>query len=116
MPTEDCPVERTLRLLSGKWRLLVLFHLGSGPMRWAALRRALAPVTPRVLTGTLRALEEDGLVWRRSEDAVPPVVHYGLTTRGAALAPVFEAMASWALDAEARVPSGGPARPWAPPS
>lgn len=91
----DCPVERTLRLLSGRWRLLVLFRLGAGDMRWAALRRSLAPVTPRVLTATLRGLEADGLVWRRAEGTVPPVVTYGLTARGEALSPVFDAMARW---------------------
>lgn len=91
----DCPVERTLRLLSGRWRLLVLFRLGAGPMRWGALRRSLAPVTARVLTATLRDLEQDGLVWRRSAGTVPPAVDYGLTARGAALTPVFVAMAAW---------------------
>ena len=91
----DCPVERTLRLLGGRWRLLVLFRLGRGPVRWGALRRSLAPVTPRVLTATLRALEADGLIWRRSEHTVPPAVAYGLTPRGKALAPVFEAMGEW---------------------
>ena len=91
----DCPVERTLSLLSGRWRLLVLFRLGRGPVRWGALRRSLAPVTPRVLTATLRALEADGLIWRRSEHTVPPAVAYGLTKRGEALAPVFEAMGEW---------------------
>ena len=90
-----CPVESTLRLLEGRWRLFVLFRLGAGPMRWGALRRSLAPVTPRVLTATLRGLEADGLVWRRAEATVPPVVTYGLSGRGAALAPVFEAMAAW---------------------
>ncbi len=91
-----CPVERTLRLVSGRWRLLILFRLGArGPTRWGALRRSLAPVTPRVLTGTLRGLEEDGLVWRNAEPTIPPVVTYGLTERGEALAPVFEAMAKW---------------------
>lgn len=92
----SCPVERTLRLLDGRWRLLVLFCLGSrGPTRWGALKRSLAPITPRVLTTTLRGLEADGLVWREAEPSVPPVVTYGLTPRGAALGPVFEAMAAW---------------------
>jgi DNA-binding HxlR family transcriptional regulator len=50
-----------------------------------------------VLTATLRGLEEDGLVWRRAEPTVPPVVTYGLTARGAALAPVFDAMAAWGM-------------------
>ena len=92
---EDCPVRRTVETLSGRWRLLILFHLGAGDMRWGALRRALVPITPRVLTATLRGLEADGLVWRHQRDTVPPEVTYGLTARGAALAPVFEAMGAW---------------------
>lgn len=110
-PRDDpasCPVERTLRLVSGRWRLLILFRLGAwGPTRWGALRRSLAPVTPRVLTKALRDLEADGLVWRHAEPSVPPVVTYGLAARGEALAPVFEVMAAWGVtlpDAE-RAPS-----------
>lgn len=91
----DCPVERTLRTLSGKWRLYVLFRLAEGPMRFNALQRSLAPVTPRVLTATLRGLETEGLIWRQSAGSVPPHVEYGLTERGAALAPVWRAMAVW---------------------
>jgi DNA-binding HxlR family transcriptional regulator len=90
-----CPVERTLSLLSGKWRLMVLFRLGQGRMRFNALARSLAPVSQRVLTSTLRGLEHDGLIWREVHDTVPPHVEYGLTARGADLAPVFEAMAEW---------------------
>jgi len=91
-----CPVERTLRLLDGRWRLMVLFRLGGhGPTRWGALRRSLAPITPRVLTATLRQLETDGLIWRETQAEIPPVVTYGLTEKGAALAPVFDAMAAW---------------------
>lgn len=85
-----------MRLISGRWRLLVLFRLGAnGPMRWGALRRSLAPITARVLTATLRDLETDGLIWRKSEPVIPPVVTYGLAERGEALAPIFEAMAAW---------------------
>ena len=119
-----CPVERTLRLLGGRWRLMVLFRLGRGEeMRWGALRRALAPVTPKVLTATLRGLEVDGLVWRRDAATVPPEVAYGLTPRGAALAPVFAAMADWGLshapdaaDADAAASGPPPADPASAPT
>ncbi|MGR3467324.1 MAG: winged helix-turn-helix transcriptional regulator [Shimia sp.] len=91
----DCPVEGTLRILTGKWPLFVLFHLAPGPLRFNALQRALAPITQKVLTTTLRRLEEDRLIWRRSEGTVPPRVTYGLTEAGAALAPVWAAMGDW---------------------
>ncbi len=95
---QNCPVEKTLKLVTGKWRLMILFRLGgAGQLRWAELRRALKPITPRVLTATLRDLEADGLVWRKSEHSVPPVVTYGLTERGEGLSTVFAAMADWGL-------------------
>jgi len=91
----ECPVERTLDLLTGRWRLYVLFRLQQGDMRFNALHRSLAPVTPRVLTATLRDLQAAGLVWRQVAATVPPHVTYGLTDRGRALAPVWHAMAAW---------------------
>jgi DNA-binding HxlR family transcriptional regulator len=92
----DCPVSHALNLLSGKWRALALFRLMEGEMRFNALARALAPVSPRVLAVTLRELEAEGLVWRCARQTVPPHVDYGLTPRGAALAPVFRALGDWA--------------------
>ena len=99
---QGCPVEAALALLTGKWRLIAIFRLGQGPMRFNALQRALAPVTQKVLTAALRGLEADGLVWRRVEAVVPPNVTYGLTERGAALAPVFDALALWHMGDAAR--------------
>lgn len=96
-PIPDCPVERTLALLSGKWRLMVLFRLEGTPMRFNALQRSLPPITQRVLTSTLRGLEADGLIWRHVHATVPPHVDYGLTGKGRALAPVFHAMAEWGM-------------------
>lgn len=93
---DRCPVRRTVDLLAGRWRLLILFHLEADDMRWGALRRALDPITPRVLTATLRDLEEDGLVWRHEDaSALPLIVTYGLTERGRSLRPVFAAMLEW---------------------
>jgi DNA-binding HxlR family transcriptional regulator len=104
----DCPVERTLDLLTGRWRLYVLFRLQQGDMRFNALHRSLAPVTPRVLTATLRDLEVAGLIWRQVAATVPPHVTYGLTARGRALAPVWDAMAAWQDNAK---PGAAPGRP-----
>jgi DNA-binding HxlR family transcriptional regulator len=96
----NCPVERTLLLLSGKWRLLILFRLGMADMRFNALARSLKPVSLKVLAETLRGLEADGLIWRRIDGVVPPAVTYGLTSQGKALGPVFSAMAEWRLATE----------------
>jgi DNA-binding HxlR family transcriptional regulator len=93
----QCPVEEAMQLLTGKWRMLVLYRLRKGPMRFNALQRRLAPVTQKVLTATLRGLEADGLLWREVRAEVPPHVIYGLTPFAAGAAPVFEAMAEWIL-------------------
>ncbi|MEO0637383.1 MAG: helix-turn-helix domain-containing protein [Pseudomonadota bacterium] len=99
LPREvECPVDATLRLLSGKWRLLVLFNLEAQPLRWGELRRRLAPITPRVLTATLRSLEVDRMIWREVEGTIPPQVTYGLTSKGDDLAPVFKAMGKWGAE------------------
>lgn len=101
---EDCPVEGAVRLLTGKWRLLVIFHLLGGPRRFNALARDLRPVTQKVLTAALRGLEADGLAWRRVEGTVPPHVTYGLTERAEALRPVFDALAAWRRGDQAATP------------
>ncbi|GGA49524.1 winged helix-turn-helix transcriptional regulator [Pelagibacterium lentulum] len=94
---QDCPVEDALRILTGKWRLLVLFRLCKGPQRFNALQRSLSPVTQKVLTITLRKLEADGLIWRKSANTIPPEVTYGLTEHGAALEPVLDALGRWRM-------------------
>lgn len=96
-PDVACPVETAMRLLTGKWRMLVLYRLRNGPMRFNALQRSLETVTQKVLTATLRGLEEDGLLWREVRAEVPPHVTYGLTPLAMGAAPVFSAMAEWIL-------------------
>jgi DNA-binding HxlR family transcriptional regulator len=96
----SCPVDEAVQLLSGRWRLMVLFRLEDGPMRFNALQRSLHPITQKMLAATLRNLEADGLVWRKSEATVPPNVSYGLTKAAEGLSPVFEALARWKLATE----------------
>jgi DNA-binding HxlR family transcriptional regulator len=69
-------------------------------MRFNALQRSLAPVTQKVLTTTLRSLEDDGLIWRQVRAEVPPHVTYGLTPFAEGAAPVFAAMADWIIRSE----------------
>ncbi len=81
--TAGCPADAILRSLWGQWKTHVLYVLGTqGPRRFGALRRAIAGISPKVLTQRLRELERDGLVWRRQEQTIPPQVTYGLTERG----------------------------------
>ena len=90
-----CPAEATLAVIGGRWKVLILWHLFPGTKRFSQLRRALAGVTPKMLTQQLRELERDGVIGRKVYPEVPPRVEYSLTTTGQTLKPVVQAMCKW---------------------
>ncbi|BDC49401.1 transcriptional regulator [Bryobacterales bacterium F-183] len=90
-------VEAALRLLEGRWKLLILFHLFGGKvMRYSDLERAIPAVTQKMLGQQLRQLEKDGLIVRKVYPQVPPKVEYCLTDWGQALCPALDALLKWA--------------------
>ena len=93
----DCPVERALDVIAGRWRALIMRELlFRGTHRFGQLHRAVAGVSQRILIRELRALEEAGMVDRKVFDQVPPRVEYSATAKGRSLQPVLAAMAEWA--------------------
>ncbi|WP_441346875.1 winged helix-turn-helix transcriptional regulator [Rhodococcus sp. SGAir0479] len=80
-----CPVEVSVAVLGGAWKMTVVKHLLDGPLRYGELRRRVGDVTPRVLTRQLRDLEQDGIVHREVYAEVPPRVEYSLTELGEGL-------------------------------
>ena len=88
-------MESALRLLDGRWKLLIMFH------RFAELRRRMPGVSQKMLAQQLRQMEEDGLVVRTAHPEVPPRVEYRLTPWGEALCPALEAMLNW-IEARSR--------------
>ena len=96
-PTISCPVEVTLRVIGGKWKAMILFHLHQGPARFNVLRRLIPGVTQRMLTQHLRELEADGIVTRTVLHVVPPHVEYAISPLGETLGPILDAMAQWGL-------------------
>jgi DNA-binding HxlR family transcriptional regulator len=93
-----CPgsIEPILKILEGKWTLLLLRDLFNGIKRFGELRRSLHPISPKTLTDRLRLLEEQGIVTRTLYPGVPLHVEYELTERGQRLQPIFAAMWAWA--------------------
>lgn len=91
-----CPCRNVLELLANKWSALAIGALEDGPVRFGALQRALQGVSPKVLTQTLRRLEEAGLVSRTVYPAVPPHVEYALTELGHSAAEPLAHMRDWA--------------------
>src|SRR5215211_3116620 len=92
MPNSDCPVCRTADIVCGKWTLLVIRDLAEQRSRFCELERSLEGISPRTLSLRLRALEEEGIVARKTFPEVPPRVEYTLTEKGRALVPIVESM------------------------
>ena len=88
----DCPVCRTADIVCAKWTMLVIRDLAEGRSRFCELERSLEGISPRTLSLRLRALEEEGVVDRRTYPEVPPRVEYVLTEKGLALLPIIDAM------------------------
>jgi DNA-binding HxlR family transcriptional regulator len=88
-------VVRTAEIVCGKWTLLVIRDLSEGRSRFCELERSLAGISPRTLSLRLRALEEEGIVARRTFAEVPPRVEYTLTEKGRALVPIVDSMRAY---------------------
>jgi DNA-binding HxlR family transcriptional regulator len=88
-------VTRTLQVIGGKWKPVILFCVLHGVNRFGAMQRAIPNVTKQMLTQQLRELEADGILHREIFPEVPPRVEYSLTPHGQSLLPVVEAMRAW---------------------
>jgi DNA-binding HxlR family transcriptional regulator len=96
-------IREAICLLSSKWSVDLLLALGDGTRRYHELLEDLDPISEKVLTQTLRAMERDGLVARRVHAEVPPRVEYALTPLGATLAPPLRALGAWSVGHGKRV-------------
>lgn len=88
-------MRRAFALLSGKWKLEILWLLNQRLHRFGELRRAIPGITQHMLTAQLRELEEDGLVSRTIYAEVPPRVEYEITVKARGLGPTMEALTAW---------------------
>jgi DNA-binding HxlR family transcriptional regulator len=98
LPETGCKrISELLSRLGDKWSVLVIAYLGEGPLRFSELQRRIAPISQKMLTTTLRALERDGLVTRTVYPTVPPRVDYELTDLGRDLLKPISSLTEWAL-------------------
>ena len=90
-------MQNVLRILEGRWKLLILFQLFDGKVRrFSELERAIPGVSQKMLIQQLRQLEKDGVVARIVHHVVPPCVEYHLTEWGQAMCPALDALLQWA--------------------
>ena len=97
-----CPVTTTLKVIGGKWKLPLLWHLQDGKKRYSELQRLLGKITPKMLSQQLRELEKDGILDRKVYPVVPPRVEYMLTPYGKTLQPMLKDMEKWGEKHEKR--------------
>lgn len=90
-----CPVATTVQLIGSKWKLLILRNLRMRSWRFNELRRDLEGVSQKVLTDSLRAMEDDGIITRTVYPEVPPRVEYALSPLGKSMEPILDAMEQW---------------------
>jgi DNA-binding HxlR family transcriptional regulator len=94
--TFNCEKELTLSIIGGKWKMLIMWHLGKeGTKRFGELKSLIPGITQRMLVSQLRELEEDLIIHREVYPVVPPKVEYSLTERGESLMPILDSMYEW---------------------
>lgn len=102
-PAFTCGLDVTLRVISGKWKPLIVYFLAQAPNRYGELRRAVRGVSDKMLIQHLKELEADGLVKRTDYKEVPPRVDYTLTPLGRSLAEALAPLCAWGIDNMAEV-------------
>lgn len=96
-----CSVELTLGIVGGKWKPIILYHLGDGAiLRFGELKKKMHSITQKMLTRQLRELEADGVVHRKVYPEVPPKVEYSLTELGKTLTPLMKQLCAWGKEYE----------------
>lgn len=98
--SKKCPIEFTLSLINGKWKIIILKELSQGPLRYGVLGKRIPEVSSKVLIQHLREMEEDGLIVREVFPEVPPRVEYSLSEKGASIFTIFIELRRWGLSLE----------------
>lgn len=94
----ECPVATTVSIIGSKWKLLIIRNLLSRPWRFNELKKDLEGISQKVLTDSLRSMEEDGIIIRTVYPEVPPRVEYALSELGESMRPILAAMQKWGAE------------------
>lgn len=101
-----CPVATTVGIIGNKWKLLILRDILIGPKRFGELRKNLEGISQKVLTDSLRSMEQDGIIIRTIFPEVPPRVEYSLSELGETMRPIIAAMEKWGNEYQEMVGNG----------
>ena len=101
--TEQCPMEIGLNVLSGKWKLKILWQISKGAVRFNELQRCLGKITTKTLTQQLRELEDQKIIQRTVYPENPPKVEYALTELGESICPVLKSLCDWGTNYQSAI-------------
>lgn len=91
-----CPIEFTLNVIGGKWKILILYYLMTDKVkRYGELKRSISGITHKMLSVQLKELESEGLILRKEYHQIPPKVEYSMTQKGATLLPILGMLYDW---------------------
>lgn len=94
--TNKEPFEYTLSIISGKWKLKIIYLLAcTAPARYGALKKNIDGITHKMLSAQLKELQKDSIIKRHEYPQVPPKVEYSLTSKGESLIPIVRSMCAW---------------------
>lgn len=91
----NCPLEATLSMIGGKYKILIVYFLINQTLRYSELQKLLPQASPKMLSQQLKELEQDGLIHRELYPVVPPKTEYSLTKLGKSLTPIILAIYQW---------------------
>ena len=103
----ECPVATTVQLIGSKWKLLIIRNLQMRPWRFNELKKNLEGISQKVLTDSLRSMEEDGIIVRTVYPEIPPRVEYSLSKLGESMKPILYAMEQWGNNYKASLETDG---------
>lgn len=103
-----CPVATTVQIIGSKWKLLIMRNLMDRPWRFNELKKDLAGISQKVLTDSLRSMENDGIITRTVYPEVPPRVEYALSELGESMRPIMRAMEAWGRAYKAQLETEAP--------
>lgn len=90
-----CPAFRSMAILGSKWKPIIIYMLRKRTARFGQLHAGIGTISKKVLTGTLKELEADGILLREEFKELPPRVEYSLTEKGKSLLPLIISLAKW---------------------
>lgn len=96
--TDDCPIAATLKVIGGRWKLIILWNLREQPLRYKALQRSIPQISEKMLTQQLSVLVEDGWVLKKDYGEIPPRTEYSLSKLGESFIPILNHIYSWGME------------------